>query len=81
MSGSGLPYCPNCEKSVLIPLSAGGERAGTIFSKMFARWICLNCGFCVGTGDSAGYNIPKDIKVGIFPEIVEKVKKASSKPM
>jgi len=70
MSEFGLPKCPNCKEGVLIPLSAGH---GDLTSKAFAHWICLKCGFYLGTIGTKGYNI-KDIHVGIIPEFLEMMK-------
>jgi len=73
MVESVFPKCPNCKEEVLIPLSACID-IGTV--KVFAHWICVKCGFYVGTGDTKAYNIPEDIYVEIIPEIPEKFKKA-----
>ena len=72
-----LPKCPNCKEEVLIPLSSVVD-IGTV--KVFAHWICLKCGFYVGTHATKGYNIPSDIQVGVFPEIVEEINKAREFP-
>jgi len=72
MVESGMPNCPNCGEGFLVPFSVSQIK----MHKTFAHWICFKCGFCVGTGDSRGYNIPKDIDIRIIPQIVEKVRKA-----
>jgi hypothetical protein len=72
-----FPICPICEKQVLIPLTAiiGIREA----AKVYAHWICIKCGFYLGTGDAHGYNVPQDIKVNIFPEIAAKVREIKQK--
>ena len=50
-----FPKCPVCENENLIPLSSGGQAGGRIVPKMFGHWICMSCGFCIGTGDTGGY--------------------------
>jgi len=71
MIGNSLPKCPNCKEGVLIPLSAV---IGNVASHVYAHWICLNCGFYFGTGGTHGYNVPKDIHIGIIPEIFQIIK-------
>ena len=75
LSKNGFPKCPVCEASTLIPLSAVyGTSTPAPPEKTFAHWICPRCGFYIGTGGLAGYNVPKDISTAMIPEIAEKFK-------
>jgi len=72
-------YATNCGKEVLIPFSGVGRWRANVFSKAFANWICIRCGFYIGTSISGAVNIPKDVEVKIIPEIVQKIKRATEK--
>ena len=77
----GFPKCPICGEEVLVPLSSVyATGAPGPAEKTFAYWICLRCGFYFGTGGTAGYNIPKDINVGIIPEIVKFIEELKNAP-
>ena len=71
MVENSFPKCPICKEEVLLPFSVSKDMS----TKVYAHWVCTNCGFCIGTGDTRGYNTPKDILVGIFPEIVKRIEK------
>ena len=71
----GFPRCPNCGREVLIPFSGYGGKAGKIeyrVSKTFAHWVCIKCGFYIGTGSKAASNLASDLDVKIIKEIREK---------
>jgi len=76
---SGFPKCPNCKAEVLIPFSSPGHWGGSGYTKTFAHWVCVNCGFDMGTGDRSAVNLEKDLEVGISEKILEKVRKAVKK--
>lgn len=69
------PSCPNCD-GVLFPFSALGSWGGHVSAKTFAHWICIKCGFYMGTGSKAGGNLVKDLEVMICEDIRRKVKTA-----
>jgi len=64
------PVCPICKKEVLIPLSISLMDT----QKQYGSWICTNCGFCISTQDTRGYNPNNDIEVSIIPKIAAKTR-------
>lgn len=75
MVENNFPKCPICNREILLPLSVSQKET----AKVYGHWVCTNCGFCIGTLDTSGYNIPNDIHMEIFPEIVKRIEEAKRK--
>jgi hypothetical protein len=71
MVESNVPSCPVCKVEVLLPFSASQEEN----TKDYAHWVCTNCGFCIGTGDTKGTNPKDDIKTEILQNLVKEIER------
>ncbi|WP_309491988.1 hypothetical protein [Candidatus Hecatella orcuttiae] len=78
MERGSYPPCPNCD-GVLIPFSALGTWGGQVAAKTFAHWVCIKCGFYMGTGSKAGGNLVKDLEIMICEDIKRKIEKVIRK--
>ena len=74
-----FPKCPNCGKEVLIPFSGYGCQLTTHFPKTFAHWVCIKCGFYMGTGSKSAGDLAKDLEVKIKEDIWKKISKVTQK--
>lgn len=72
MVENSFPKCPICKEEVLLPFSVSQDMS----TKVYAHWVCTNCGFCIGTGDTRGCNPDNDIILSFLQELVEEVKSA-----
>jgi hypothetical protein len=70
MSEKIFPYCPICNREVLLPFSSDHVSAG---GKAFSCWFCSNCGFYLTTVDNKAVNPKKDIKAGFNIELRQKI--------
>ena len=69
MVENSFPKCPICEEEVLLPFSVSQDMS----TKVYAHWVCTNCGFCIGTGDTRGCNPMHDIRGEILQELVDSI--------
>ncbi len=69
MVGNSFPKCPVCREEVLLPFSVSQEET----TKDYAHWVCTNCGFCIGTGDTRGVNPKDDIQTEALQNLVKAI--------
>jgi hypothetical protein len=74
-----LPRCPNCGQEVLIPFSGYGGQMTTYFPKTYAHWVCIKCGFYMGTGNKSAKDLAKDLEVKIVEDIKKKISEVTRK--
>jgi len=72
MVENSFPKCPICKEEVLLPFSVSQDMS----TKVYAHWVCTNCGFCIGTGNTKGYNPNYDITFEFLQELAEEVRSA-----